>query len=154
MYLNKETFQTVIASTPLISIDLVVKNSQGQYLLGYRTNQPAKNFWFVPGGRILKDESMDDAFRRLCKNELDIIMTRDAAKFLGPFEHFYQDYVFGDDVTTHYVVMGYELTVDIDIATLPNEQHNQYKWLTKNELLAREDVHLHSKWYVSERLLH
>jgi colanic acid biosynthesis protein WcaH len=153
MYLNKETFQTVIASTPLISIDLVVKNSQGQYLLGYRTNQPAKNFWFVPGGRILKNESMDDAFRRLCKNELDINKTRGAAKFLGPFEHFYQDYVFGDDVTTHYVVMGYEITVDIDIATLPNEQHNQYKWLTKNELLARDDVHLHSKWYVSDRLL-
>jgi hypothetical protein len=28
MYLEKETFKTVIASTPLISIDLVVKNSR------------------------------------------------------------------------------------------------------------------------------
>jgi len=148
MYLEKKTFQTVIASTPLISIDLVVKNTQGEYLLGFRTNQPAKNFWFVPGGRILKDESMDAAFIRLCQNELGIDAVRCEAKFLGPYEHFYQDYVFGDDVTTHYVVLGYEIIVEIDISTLPNEQHNEYQWFTKSELLARDDVHLHSKWYV------
>jgi colanic acid biosynthesis protein WcaH len=40
MFLSENTFETVIASTPLISIDLVVKNSQGQYLLGYRNNKP------------------------------------------------------------------------------------------------------------------
>ena len=148
MYLDQPTFKTVIASTPLISIDLIIKNTQGEYLLGYRTNKPAKNYWFVPGGRILKDESMDDAFIRLCKNELGIHATRSEAKFLGPFEHFYQDYVFGDEVTTHYVVLGYQIIVDIDISALPNEQHNEYKWLSEDELLARDNVHLHSKWYV------
>lgn len=150
MYLEKEIFKTVIASTPLISIDLVVKNSQGEYLLGYRTNQPAKDFWFVPGGRILKDETMDDAFSRLCINELGLTAIRGEAKFLGPYEHFYRDYVFGDDVTTHYVVLGYEIIVDIDILALPNEQHNAYKWFTKDELLACNEVHLHSKWYLSK----
>jgi len=148
MYLEKETFQAVIASTPLISIDLVIKNTQSEYLLGYRTNKPAKGFWFVPGGRILKNESMDDAFIRLCKNELGLSALRHEAKFLGPYEHFYQDYVFGDDVTTHYVVLGYEIVVDVDISELPNEQHNEYKWFTKKELLACDNVHLHSKCYV------
>lgn len=148
MFLEKETFKTVIASTPLVSIDLLVKNTQGEYLLGYRTNQPAKNFWFVPGGRILKDESMDDAFIRLCKDELGVQLTRNEAKFLGPFEHFYNDYVFGDEVTTHYVVLGYELVIDIELSSLPNEQHNEYMWFSKNELLKRDDVHTHSKWYV------
>lgn len=150
MYLNKKEFQTVISSTPLISIDLLVKNSQGEYLLGYRTNQPAKNCWFVPGGRILKDESIDDAFIRICKNELRIRAVRKDAKFLGPYEHFYPDYVFGNDVSTHYVVLGYEITVDIDIPALPNERHNQYKWFTKQDLLAGDDVHLHSKWYLCD----
>ena len=50
------TFKTVIASTPLISIDLVIKNNTGRILLGKRTNRPAQGFWFVPGGRVLKDE--------------------------------------------------------------------------------------------------
>ncbi len=149
MYLKKETFKTVIASTPLISIDLVVKNSQGEYLLGYRLNKPAKGFWFVPGGRILKDESMDDAFIRLCKNELGIYVRRNEAKFLGPFEHFYQDYVFGDEVTTHYVVLAYEISLDLVINKLPSEQHNQYRWFTLVDLLSCDDVHVHSKWYVN-----
>jgi colanic acid biosynthesis protein WcaH len=45
-----ETFKTVIASTPLISIDLIVRNNQQQILLGKRLNKPAQGYWFVPGG--------------------------------------------------------------------------------------------------------
>ncbi len=147
MFLDDTTFKTVIASTPLISIDLVVQNTKGEYLLGYRNNRPAQGFWFVPGGRILKNETMDDAFIRLCKNELGASLTRQQAKFIGPFEHFYPDYVFGEDVTTHYVVLGYALTIDIDLASLPQDQHNQYRWANKAQLLADEKVHIHSKWY-------
>jgi colanic acid biosynthesis protein WcaH len=74
---------------------------------------------------------------------------RQQAVFLGPFEHFYDDTVFGEDVTTHYVVMGYALTIDIDLASLPQEQHNQYAWFTADKMLRREDVHTHSKGYVA-----
>ena len=56
MFLDEGTFKSVIENAPLVSIDLVVKNSLGQYLFGYRTNRPAKGFWFVPGGRIHKGE--------------------------------------------------------------------------------------------------
>jgi colanic acid biosynthesis protein WcaH len=148
MFLDDTTFKAVIANTPLISIDLVVKNTKGEYLLGYRNNRPAQGFWFAPGGRILKDETMDDAFIRLCQNELGVSLTRQQANFIGPFEHFYSDCVFGEDVTTHYVVLGYALTINIDLANLPQEQHKQYAWFTANDMLRREDVHRHSKWYV------
>jgi colanic acid biosynthesis protein WcaH len=86
MFLDESTFKTVISNAPLISIDLVVKNSQGQYLLGYRTNRPAKNYWFVPGGRIHKNESMDAAFLRLTEAELGSKLARKSARFLGPYE--------------------------------------------------------------------
>ena len=148
-YIESYFFLTLSLRDPIRVLSIMdLSRCQGEYLLGYRTNQPAKNYWFVPGGRILKDESMDDAFVRLCKNELGLSADRQKAKFLGPYEHFYQDYVFGDDVTTHYVVLGYEIVVDVEITALPNEQHNQYKWFTKGELLTCDYVHLHSKWYV------
>ena len=63
MFLDKNTFSTVIASTPLVPIDLVVKNHQSQVLLGQRLNRPAQGFWFVPGGRILKNEFLDAEVR-------------------------------------------------------------------------------------------
>ena len=41
MWLDLPTFNVVVASTPLVAIDLVVKNSRGEALLGLRLNRPA-----------------------------------------------------------------------------------------------------------------
>ena len=148
MYLDKETFSTVIESTPLVSIDLVVTNEHGQALLGQRLNRPAKGFWFVPGGRILKDESLADAFKRLTKEELGTEFAIDDAKLLGPYDHFYDDNVFGNQFRTHYVAIAYQLVVKASELKLPMDvQHDAYQWVEVNDLLNREDVHIHTKWY-------
>lgn len=152
MFLDKETFATVIESTPLVSIDLVVKNKHGQALLGQRLNKPAKGFWFVPGGRILKDESMASAFKRLTLEELGQEFTIEQAELLGPFDHFYKDNVFGDDFTTHYVAIAYVLTLDTELNQLPlNVQHNSYQWFELDSLLADNAVHQHTKWYFENK---
>jgi len=51
--LDDDTFEMIIDCTPLISIDLVVRESSGRILLGQRLNRPAQGFWSVPGSRIL-----------------------------------------------------------------------------------------------------
>lgn len=147
MFLAKEVFETVIKSTPLVSIDLVVNNAEGQVLLGLRNNRPAQGFWFVPGGRILKDESMADAFARLCRQELGINRAITEANFVGPYQHFYNDCVFNVNISTHYVVLAYEIVVDVNELVLPKEQHNEYRWFDVAELLNLPEVHEHSKWY-------
>ncbi len=42
MFLSTQDFATVVRSTPLVSIDLIVENAQGEYLLGKRTNRRRK----------------------------------------------------------------------------------------------------------------
>jgi len=148
MFLEKEIFKTVIASTPLVSIDLIVRNKAGDYLLGYRNNKPAQGFWFVPGGRILKGEPMHIAFTRLVKDELGINLELTGSKFNGVYEHFYDNYVFGNEVTTHYVVLAYELIVDIALSDLPQAQHSKYEWFNAKEFSDSSNVHKHSKWYL------
>ncbi|WP_339726231.1 GDP-mannose mannosyl hydrolase [uncultured Paraglaciecola sp.] len=151
MFLDKQTFSTVIKSTPLVSIDLVIKNNRGQALLGQRLNRPAKDYWFVPGGRILKDESLADAFVRLTTEELGQVFTIDQATLLGPFDHFYQDNVFGDEFTTHYVAIAYVLNIGDDLTNLPLDvQHGGYQWFEINDLLKQEKVHKHTKWYFEQ----
>jgi colanic acid biosynthesis protein WcaH len=148
MFLDKQTFSTVIASTPLVSIDLVVTNSNGEALLGKRLNRPAQDSWFVPGGRILKDESMANAFKRLTMEELGEYFSIEQATLLGPFDHFYQDNVFGDEFTTHYVAIAYQLNIGDDLKNLPlNVQHGSYQWYKIDGLLQNEQVHKHTKWY-------
>ena len=47
---------------------------------------------------------------RIAKNELNIKL-KSIPKFIGVFEHFYDDSVYRD-VSTHYVNLTYELEVD------------------------------------------
>lgn len=142
-----DTFKNIVKHAPLISIDLVIFNSKGQVLLGKRTNRPAKGNWFVPGGRIQKDESMSSAFKRLTLIELGTQFCIEQAELIGPFEHFYTDNFSGDDFSTHYVALGYRLTIDESLLILPQEQHSQYTWMTVDELLDHSEVHMHSRWY-------
>jgi len=58
MKLSKQDFMEVIERTPLVSIDLVIRDSKNRILLGRRKNEPAKGKWFVPGSRICKGESL------------------------------------------------------------------------------------------------
>ncbi|HAS6104891.1 TPA: GDP-mannose mannosyl hydrolase [Vibrio vulnificus] len=148
--LDEETFKTVVASTPLVSMDLVISNLHGQVLLGLRTNRPAQGFWFVPGGRIGKDETFEQAFLRLTQVELGRPVPLVEATFLGPYQHLYSDNFSGTGFTTHYVVLGYQLTLDLDLHLLPAEQHQHYQWWDIQDLLTSEQVHRNTKAYFSD----
>ena len=143
MWLPDETFKSVIQHTPLISIDLIIRNEQGEVLLGKRVNAPAKGYWFVPGGRVRKNETLDDAFVRLVKEELGIEsgITRADAKFLGVYEHFYDDCVFGDDVSTHYVVIAYMMDFKNTGNCIKNKQHELYRWNNILKLQYEDYIH-------------
>jgi colanic acid biosynthesis protein WcaH len=149
MFLDKETFSTVIANTPLISIDLIVRNSDDKVLLGQRVNKPAKNSWFVPGGRIFKDETIEKAFKRITQDELGIQCHIKSASFKGVYQHFYEDNVFGDEFSTHYIVMAFELR--LTNTPMTNTQHEKYLWFTQNELLNSDDVYFFVKDYFDEK---
>lgn len=151
MFLDKSTFTTVIDSTPLVSIDLVVLDSEGNALLGERLNRPAQGYWFVPGGRITKNESLADAFKRLTLDELGEAFSITDAELLGPYDHFYDDCVFGEEVSTHYVAIAYVLRLTQPLTKLPMDiQHGDYSWFSKTELLSSDSVHKHSKLYFEE----
>ena len=145
MFLDKDIFSGVMQNTPLISIDLIVKNDKNQVLLGKRVNEPALGFWFVPGGRVFKDESLDDAFERTVKEELHLNLQRTDAVFDKTYEHFYDNNVFNDNFSTHYIVLAHKIT--IDKLPIANKQHSQYRWFEVNELLEHEDVHNYTKDY-------
>lgn len=154
--LDRDTFKTIVDKTPLVSIDLVVRNTVGEVLLGQRLNRTAQGFWFVPGGRILKDEFLADAFKRLTLNELGIELDIGSARYLGLYEYFYPGSIFTDEdkgvtVSTHYVVNGFEVFLasaeNLIKGGLPAEQHEAYQWFSEDDLMASDQVHVHSKWY-------
>eukprot|EP01104_Vermistella_antarctica_P006915 TRINITY_DN1761_c0_g1_i1.p2 TRINITY_DN1761_c0_g1~~TRINITY_DN1761_c0_g1_i1.p2 ORF type:complete len:170 (+),score=40.33 TRINITY_DN1761_c0_g1_i1:218-727(+) len=148
--LPRETFKTVVASTPLVSIDLILRrhrSSSPSFLLGLRNNAPASGSWFVPGGRILKDERVEDAFERITAQELGRRFALTDCHFKGVYQHLYHDSSFDDAVTTHYVVLAYEMEVEDDFEPVVDEQHSQYRWFERTSLLADDCVHVNTKAY-------
>jgi colanic acid biosynthesis protein WcaH len=119
--LTPEEFLAVVDKTPLVSMDLVVRDQQRRVLLGIRVNEPARGFWFVPGGRIMKGETLDEAFT----HQYD-------TNFAGIPE-----------IGTHYVVLAYELELELalDFDQIPQLEHSNYRWWTSSEATSSEDVH-------------
>jgi colanic acid biosynthesis protein WcaH len=139
----------VVELTPLVAVDLVVRDGAGRMLIGLRSNRPARGTWFVPGGRVGKNERLAAAFARISRGELGRELAWNEAHPLGVFEHFYDDNFAGEPhFGTHYVVLAYALAVDPATLALPaREQHGGYLWLSDEEILARPDVHPNSQAY-------
>ena len=91
-------------------------------LLGKRINKPAQGYFFSIGGRVYKNETVDSAMIRIARIELNIEL-KSMPRFIGVFEHFYDDSIY-QDVSTHYVNLAYEIEIE-ETLNLPTEQHNE-----------------------------
>jgi colanic acid biosynthesis protein WcaH len=147
-FLSHDELRGIVRLAPLVAIDLVIRNSRNEALLGLRNNEPAKGFYFVPGGMILKGERLAGAFARILKNETNLSGRIEDARLVGAFEHFYDNNRFGDpDYDTHYVVIGYELKLADTAALKMDAQHSELRWWTQSELLDSPQVHDNAKAY-------
>ncbi|CAH2898866.1 MAG: GDP-mannose mannosyl hydrolase (EC [uncultured Paraburkholderia sp.] len=147
--LTELDFLDVVRLTPLVAMDLIVSDADGRILIGHRRNRPARGTWFVLGGRILKDETLDAAFSRIADAELGVAkLARSSARFEGVFEHHYSDNFAGKPgVSTHYIVLAYAFSLAGSERLGRPDQHSDYLWLAPAELLARDDVHDNTKAY-------
>ena len=147
--LSKDDFLHVVRLAPLVSIDLIVTDGNRRVLVGERRNRPARGTWFVPGGRVMKDESLDASFTRIVNDELGVAsVERSSSRLYGVYEHRYADNFAGvPGITTHYIVLAHAMTLSGTVPIGRFDQHSEYAWLLPDELLAREDVHENTKAY-------
>jgi colanic acid biosynthesis protein WcaH len=141
-------FLQVVRLSPMVSIDIIVRNPRGEVLLGLRANEPAKGTWFVPGGRVLKNESLDAAFGRITRVELGVSLSRADARLLGPYEHLYgRNFANAPGIGTHYVALAHEIEVAQGISAPADDQHGEFRWWRVEDLLNSPDVHPYTKAY-------
>jgi colanic acid biosynthesis protein WcaH len=147
-HLSAQDFAQVVRLAPLVSIDLVLVDPEEHALLGLRNNEPAKGFYFVPGGIIRKNEPMADAFVRVLRVETGLEIPFENARLVGAYEHFYSTNRFSDPgCGTHYVVLGYELRLPRRPKIALDDQHSASVWWTASEILYAANVHENTKAY-------
>ena len=149
--MNDQQFIAIIDATPLVSVDLILHNTRGEILLGKRNNKPAQGYWFVPGGRIRKNETIDHAIERIAEKELGLNLKRNEMTLLGVYDHIYEDNYLGQaNVNTHYVVLGFQATIENRYEFTADEQHEALRWWSKQAILADPHVHQNTKNYFNK----
>lgn len=152
MFTPREEYLHVIKHTQLVSVDLIILDQENNVLLGLRENEPAKNTWFVPGGRIFKNENLKEALERVSQKELGLTLNQDNSKveLFGVYNHTYRNNFDNDDFGTKYIVFAHIIKVNKENIKLEcDEQHSSLRWFTIKDLLEDKQVHQFIKYYFS-----
>ncbi|MDE1970795.1 MAG: NUDIX domain-containing protein [Patescibacteria group bacterium] len=127
-FLKKERYKKVYEVAPIFCVDLVVVCGN-EFLLGKRTHDPEKGKWFLPGGRIYKMESFDQAVKRKVKEELNIRVPKKDFEFLMLGSVISEQAPFGNG-PFHAVIGVYKVHVRNKNRVQADAQHSEFAWFS------------------------
>lgn len=141
MKLSDEQFRNLTLTAPLVALDLVIVNPEGKVLLGLRNNEPAKDTWYFPGGRIRKGEYLQSAYERIAHDEVNLD-NPPRPQYLGVVERMFTKMETATaGIPVHYIALTYSLLVDQSEGLKPDVQHSYLRWFTIDEVFDRPCVH-------------
>ena len=68
-------FYYISKTTPLVNVDLLIKDHRGRTLLSWRDDKYCGKGWHIPGGIIRFKETFEERIRRVAETELGIAGT-------------------------------------------------------------------------------
>jgi colanic acid biosynthesis protein WcaH len=121
----KEIYKEVVNNLPISCVDVFLYDrTRKAYLLVLRKQAPAKNVWWMPGGRIFKGETFLESAARKCHEEigLKIIPLRQ----LGTFTTIFPDSAW--DCQTHTINTVILAEVADSNSAILDQNHTDYQW--------------------------
>lgn len=70
--LPEETFEAISRHMPIVNVDLLIENEDGDILLSWRDDEFCGKGWHIPGGVILYKETFHDTITRTALREIGI----------------------------------------------------------------------------------
>jgi len=68
--LPEEVFLFISRITPMVNVDLLVKNEKGQTLLSWRDDQFCGKGWHIPGGVVRFKEKLQERIKKVALKEI------------------------------------------------------------------------------------
>ena len=126
MEIEEELYKNIIRSIPILCVDLVIPNADDRYLLVKRGEEPLKDEWWTPGGRLHLGEMLEQGIERKLSEELAI-----NNEFSWSLIGLYQDLFDKSSKGKHlYHTMSVVINVKISEPLLVslNETSSDYSW--------------------------
>ena len=116
-------YNKIIDVLPILCVDgFIIKDSK--ILLLKRNNYPAFGEWWVPGGRVLKNETLNSAIIRKIKDELNL--EAQVIKQIGITETIFEK--------KHTVNICFEININYFNNLCLNSEHSEFSWFSLNDL--------------------
>ena len=118
-WIPDDTYTQIKSLMPIPCVDLLILHDN-RLLLMLRNNEPGKDLWFTPGGRVHVGETLEEAVQRVLEKETGLkplyIEQRGTMSHIWPTEH---------AITTFYRVEVNDSNITM------NEEHRDYRWFSK-----------------------
>lgn len=75
--LPDEVFYYISRTTPLVNVDLLIKDENGRTLLAWRNDQYAGKGWHVPGGILRFKETLEERVQKVAETEIGVNISFD-----------------------------------------------------------------------------
>lgn len=122
-------YKYILNVLPVLCVDIVARNSRGEYLLIKRANEPKKGRWWVIGGRVQKGETLAQAVIRKVKEETGLRVKK--MRSIGYFELVKGINPFGLKSEYHTVSVVFEIDINDKESIVLDKQSTEFKFAKK-----------------------
>lgn len=134
--LSLRSYRSFLSKMPLLCVDAIVLNEENKILLLLRKDEPKKNQWWIPGGRVYKKERLSTAIKRKLHEEVGINKVKNLEE-IGIYELFSPERLFSNiESGGHVVGIIFKAEIKSSQKIRVDEHHSNHKWADYEELSA------------------
>ena len=124
--LDSSLYRIIHQNMPINCVDVVLKTTDRGFLMIKRKEEPAKDQWWLPGGRVLRNESLVSAAKRKVLEETNLRI-KSLDKIVNGYELLFRGDPFDHGGGTHSICTCYSAEVK-DLSSLKmDECHSESK---------------------------
>jgi len=125
--LPDEVFDYISKTTPLVNVDLLIKDENGRTLLSWRNDQYCGKGWHVPGGIVRFKETLETRVKKVAETEIGVNISFDPIPMaLNQFIHPERD------IRSHFISILYKCFLSCTFVPqnkgLSNEDRGYLMW--------------------------
>lgn len=134
-------YSQFIEHMPIFCVDIAINGPKGLLLLK-RKEEPAKGEWWLPGGRLLKGENIEEAAKRITQTETGLNIN--VGPILDTISTYFEKSKFNTPIhTINTLAVGYLIG---DNSIILDETSEEYRWWRPQENIK---LHPYMKIYTN-----
>jgi len=121
--ISHRQFEQIEKLIPLVSVNAIIRNEWGKFLLLKRKNPPMKGQWWACGGIVQKGESLDEALRRKIEDETRL-RDYEIDRVIGVYSSVFKK--------RHCIDINFLIFVSGEPTPTLNWEHSDYLWTNQS----------------------